>query len=113
MTMVQKAVIHLIDDLDGGPADETITFSLDGTLYEIDLSAKNADRLRTAFEVYLGHARTKPPAAKNGRRQTAAPPVTNRADNRAIRTWARKNDIVVSPRGRIPLYVLEKYHASR
>ena len=31
--MVQKVEIHLEDDLDGGPADDTITFALDGKDY--------------------------------------------------------------------------------
>ena len=39
----------LEDDLDGGPADETIRFGLDGAYYEIDLSSANAARLRDAI----------------------------------------------------------------
>ena len=35
--MAQKVRIILEDDLDGGPADETIRFGLDGAHYEIDL----------------------------------------------------------------------------
>ena len=45
--MAQKVQIVLIDDIDGGPADETVYFSLDGVSYEIDLSAPNAVRLRS------------------------------------------------------------------
>ena len=33
--MAQKVRIILEDDLDGGPADETIRFGLDGAHYEI------------------------------------------------------------------------------
>ena len=44
--MAQKITVALEDDLDGGPADETVRFGLGGTDYEIDLSTKNADAFR-------------------------------------------------------------------
>ena len=44
--MVQKITVALEDDLDGGPAAETLRFAFGGTEYEIDLSKKNADKLR-------------------------------------------------------------------
>ena len=56
--MAQRIVTELTDDTDGKPADETVTFALDGREYEIDLTAKNAAALRKAFDVYV----------KNGRR---------------------------------------------
>jgi len=40
--MAQKITVALEYDLDGGPADQTVRFELDGTSYEIDLSNKNA-----------------------------------------------------------------------
>jgi len=40
--------IVLEDDLEGGKADETVKFALDGIQYEIDLSEKNAQKLRDA-----------------------------------------------------------------
>ena len=43
--MAQKHIVQLIDDLDQGVAEETVSFSLDGSSYEIDLSAKNAARI--------------------------------------------------------------------
>ena len=49
-----KQIIHkLVDDIDGGDADETVKFSLDGVQYEIDLSKKNAGKLRDLFAPYL------------------------------------------------------------
>ena len=44
--MAQKVTVALEDDLDGGPADETVRFGLDGAEYEIDLSNKNAAAFR-------------------------------------------------------------------
>ena len=40
--MAQKVQVILVDDIDGGAADETVSFSLDGVSYEIDLSTTNA-----------------------------------------------------------------------
>jgi hypothetical protein len=55
--MAQKVQVVLVDDLDNGPADETVTFSLDGVSYEIDLSHDNAAKLRDVLATYVGHAR--------------------------------------------------------
>ena len=55
--MAQKTQVVLIDDLDGGTAEETISFSLDGVSYEIDLNADNAAKLREAFSQWVGHGR--------------------------------------------------------
>jgi hypothetical protein len=41
-TMAAKITVVLEDDLDGGPADETVRFELGGAEYEIDLNTKNA-----------------------------------------------------------------------
>jgi hypothetical protein len=55
-TVASKTVVELFDDLDGGRADETVRFALDGVEYEIDLSAKHAAELRDMLAVYIGHA---------------------------------------------------------
>ena len=57
--MAQKVQIIKTDDLENSdvPAAETITFALDGTTYEIDLSEENATELRDAFARYVGAAR--------------------------------------------------------
>lgn len=45
--MAKKVTVTLVDDFDGsGAADETVEFGLDGVTYEIDLSTKNATKLR-------------------------------------------------------------------
>jgi hypothetical protein len=56
--MAQRIVTNLVDDLDGSsPADETIRFSVDGSEYEIDLSARHAAEFRSVLNVYVGAAR--------------------------------------------------------
>lgn len=49
--MAQRVHIVLEDDIDGDTAEETVRFGLDGSTYEIDLSAKNAAKLRDALAV--------------------------------------------------------------
>ena len=75
--MAQKVQTLLIDDLDGGEAQTTVRFGLDGTEYEIDLSAKNADALRKALARYVDAARRAPGSAarrpgRSGRKAAGA-----------------------------------------
>ena len=52
--MAKKVTVTLVDDFDGdGPADETVEFSIDGVSYEIDLSAKNAKKLREDLKQWI------------------------------------------------------------
>ena len=53
--MAKKVTITLVDDIDGtSSADETVSFSLGGVSYEIDLSSDNAGKLRDALAIYVG-----------------------------------------------------------
>jgi hypothetical protein len=109
--MAQRHIVQLIDDLDGGEAAETVSFALDGTSYDIDLSANNASKLRDAFALYVANARrsSRGPGRPSGRRGRGAR--TDREQTQAIREWARKNGHKVGEKGRIPATVLEAYHA--
>jgi hypothetical protein len=116
-TTVAKRTIHvLVDDLDGGEADETVKFALDGVQYEIDLSDKNAAKLRDAFAPFLGVATTVGrggvvvggrAASARGRGGAAA----DREQNKAIREWAQNKGIKVSDRGRIKQEIVDRFHA--
>ncbi|NUS73062.1 MAG: Lsr2 family protein [Corynebacteriales bacterium] len=111
--MARVEQIILVDDLDGGAADETVSFGIDGRSFEIDLSAKNAQKLRDALAPYIkvAHkaAKTRAPRGTN-RARTSAP--VDREQNQAIRAWAKKKGYQVSGRGRIPAEVVEKFHAA-
>jgi hypothetical protein len=115
--MAQKIQVLLVDDIDGGTASETVSFGLDGSGYEIDLSADNAAKLRDALALYLGNARrssTRGPARPgpiNKSVRTSAR--VDREQTQAIREWARKNGHKVSERGRIPAAIVEAYNADR
>jgi hypothetical protein len=111
--MAKETITRLIDDLDNGDADETVRFALDGAEYEIDLSAKNATKLRQLLDPYVEagtrvgrSGRVSPP-----RRRGVSQPV-DRAQNRAIREWARSRKKKISDRGRIPEEIVAEYHAS-
>lgn len=109
--MAQKVMVSLVDDLDGGNADETVAFSVDGKGYEIDLSSANASKLRDSLAEFVAAAR-KPGGAGRGRRApgTGSPsPTADREQNQAIRDWARGQGMEVSARGRIPADVIRAY----
>ena len=114
--MAKQVITVLTDDLDGGDADRTIEFGLDGVNYTIDLSEKNAGKLRKTLDPYLAVAsrvgRTGTDR-RTGSRAAAAPSRANRDQNQAIREWAAKNGYEVSERGRIPSSIVEAFHAKR
>jgi hypothetical protein len=55
--MAKTVIVKLTDDIDGGDADETVHFALDGKTYEIDLSEANAAALRKAFMPFIESGR--------------------------------------------------------
>lgn len=106
--MAAKVTVALEDDLDGGPAAESVRFALDGSEYEIDLNAKNARAFRREMAPFLDHARR---AGRGQRRQRGRAPSTRRRSG-DIRAWAKEHGIAVSGRGRIPAGVAEQYQAA-
>jgi nucleoid-associated protein Lsr2 len=106
--MAQKVTVALEDDLTGGPAAETVRFAVEGTGYEIDLNAKNANAFRKLLAPYIEHAR------KAGRAQgrRAGRTVASRQRSGDIRAWAKQHGLAVSKRGRIPASVVEQYQAT-
>jgi hypothetical protein len=110
--VAQKVQVVLTDDLDGGEADETISFALDGVSYEIDLSEANAEALREALAGYLEAARRvggrASRRATGGKSRAAA----ERVDMTELRAWARENGYQVSDRGRVSGEVRAAYEAA-
>ena len=105
--MAQKVQVLLVDDINGSEAAETVSFSLDGVSYEIDLTADNAKKLRSDLSSWVGHAR-RSGGRKNARRATTAGGA-RRGDLGAVREWARNNGHKVSDRGRISADILAAY----
>jgi len=109
--MAQQVNVVIVDDLDGTPAHETVTFGLDGITYEIDLTTDNAERLRDSIAEWVGHGRR-----VGGVRRKSSKSVTKRSsvgsDSTTIREWARANGHQVSDRGRIKADVIEAFNAA-
>ncbi|MEU4545655.1 histone-like nucleoid-structuring protein Lsr2 [Nonomuraea dietziae] len=101
----------LIDDLDGGEANETVSFAIDGASYEIDLSVDNAKKLRDALSPFQQAAR-KSGAAAARRRVRGGTRSMSREKSSEIRQWAKAHGLPVSERGRIASTVVEKYEAA-
>jgi hypothetical protein len=103
--------VSLVDDLDGSAASDTVSFSLDGRQYQLDLSEKNAAKLRDALAPFITSARR----TRGGRRRSGGDPkmtqrpATDRERTTAIREWARQHGHKVADRGRIPSSVVEAY----
>jgi hypothetical protein len=106
--MAQKITLELQDDLDGGPAAETVRFGVDGAEYEIDLSKKNAAAFRRKLAPFIDHARK----AGRGQRRRPGRTAASRDRSGSIRAWAKQAGIAVSARGRIPASVVEQYQAA-
>lgn len=109
--MARTTIVQLVDDLDGSEAHETIRFGLDGLSYEIDLSNKNAAKLRNALQPFVDHGtRISGRAAAASRGGARRPAVAEREQNKAIRAWAIRKGLDVAPRGRIKSEIVEQYH---
>ena len=114
--MAKQVITLLTDDIDGGEADRTVEFGLDGVNYTIDLSEKNAGKLRKALDPFLNSATRVGRSNVVSPARRSAPASTGRASrdqNQAIREWANKNGHAVSERGRIPSHIVEAYHSKR
>ena len=108
--MAQKIQTLFIDDIDGGEADGTVRFSLDGTEFEIDLNSKHSKELRAALDKYIPHARKVGAAGRRSNVRSARKP--SALDTVAVRAWARDHGIDIKDRGRVPADVVQQYQAA-
>jgi hypothetical protein len=106
--MAQRVQVQLLDDITGEEAAETITFGLDGVMYEIDLTEQNARQLRDELGVYVEKGR-KVRGRSTAQRQSKT---SARDESRRIREWAAKNGYSPSSRGRISQSIVEAYQAA-
>lgn len=108
--MAQKIQTIFVDDIDGGEAEGTVRFALDGINYEIDLSSKHSNELRTTLSKFTGHARkvggTRRAARRAGRGNAST------VDTRKVREWAKKQGIEIKDRGRVPANVVDQYRTT-
>lgn len=110
--MAQKVNIVLVDDLDESPADETVSFALDGRQYAIDLNTKHARQLRDALAPYVAHATSVSGRARSGGRRGRRSSGAVGPSASDVRAWARDNGWNVPDRGRVAAEVREAYDAA-
>ena len=94
--------VMLVDDLDGSPADETVSITYKGSEYTLDLSSDNAGALDNALHPFLSKATRN---SKKRPRSSAA----DKAKNDSIREWARAAGHEIPMRGRIPESIRHAY----
>ncbi|GAA1829549.1 hypothetical protein GCM10009836_04300 [Pseudonocardia ailaonensis] len=110
--MARVTSFSLVDDLTGGKAAETVTFSLDGKEMEIDLNEEHAAQLRDVLAPYVGAGRE-----ASGRQSSTRVPSRPRASskdrgqNARIRAWAAEQGMQIADRGRIPAEIAQAYAA--
>lgn len=112
--MGKRVVEILVDDLTGEESDkvETITYSLDGTTYEIELTPKNADKFRGLFQEYIAVSRKQGGRRSSGGTRRGGGSGRTKDELAAIREWATANGHEVSERGRIKSDIIEAYDAA-
>jgi hypothetical protein len=112
----REVIEKLIDDVDGSAAVETVSFGLDGTSYEIDVSKKNAAAFRKVLDRYVAAAQRKGRSRSTPRRRTSKAATNGKAkrgyDLTQLREWSGANKVTVPSRGRIPHAVVEQYKAA-
>jgi Lsr2 len=93
--MAKTVIVKLTDDIDGGDANETVRFSLDGRSYEIDVSETNAAKLRTALQPFIengritgGGSRSRRPPLSDGGERTMYSDLPAE-DKARFRAWAK------------------------
>ena len=105
---MQKIVQTLVDDIDGSEATTTVTFSVSGVDFSIDLNDKNVAKFDKAVAPFVEHAQR-----IGGRRQRGAATVTKLTSNaKTVRSWAQANGYAIPDRGRIPGEILAAYEAA-
>jgi hypothetical protein len=106
--MAKTFVTTTTDDLDGTSNAETVSFSLDGRNYEMDLGKRNRVKLEKSLQPYIAVARKVPKRGKGstglGRKSSASNELTE------IRAWAQADGRKIATRGRISADVMEAYH---
>jgi hypothetical protein len=110
--MAQKIQTLFIDDIDGGEAEGTVRFGLDGTDYEIDLSAAHSKDLRKVAEKYIAAARKVGGPARRRGQASARKNSGGGPSPSEVREWAKAQGIEVRDRGRVPSELVVKFQAA-
>jgi hypothetical protein len=111
--MAQSQIITYVSDLSDKEITDndapTVSFALDGTAYEIDLTDAEQEKFRKILAPYV----------EAGRKAAGNTKATKRAVKKAdgptpaeVRAWAKENNIDVPDRGRVSSEVTDQYLAA-
>lgn len=106
--MATLTITKLISDLSGDEAAETVTFGIDGRMYELDVTSQEAATLRAALKGYAEAARPMGRGAAPARPKPATRH-QGRKDAQQVREWARSQGMPVSDKGRVAAAIQEQY----
>ena len=111
--MSRTTITIVKDDLTDEEGAETVSFSVDGVAYQIDLTDDSKRKMDEVLFPYITNGR------RVGKMGTSAPAPTQRLQRVSQRTdrsymlrvkaWAAEQKIYVPPRGRIPNAVYTAY----
>lgn len=106
--MAKETVVRLIDDIEGGTAQDTFRYTFDSVEYEIDLNEKNAARFREAMDEWIASSRR----VGGRRRPRSASGAQPAVETKKIREWAQANGHAVGATGKISESVRQAYAAA-
>ncbi|PWF85803.1 histone-like nucleoid-structuring protein Lsr2 [Kocuria rosea] len=108
--MAQRVKVILETDLDGGLADKSVHFSLEGKQHEVDLNLANVEKLRETLHPVLSSGRRE--QIKQARAAGARTLVADNTETARIRAWAQENGRKVSDRGWMAQETCQAYYAA-
>lgn len=115
--MAEKIIRVLTSDISGEEiADgkgETVTFALDNTTYEIDLTSKEADKFRGLFQDHIAAGRKVTSRSSGASTRRSSGSGRSKEELAEIRTWAQENGHTVSERGRIKQDIIDAFDAAQ
>jgi hypothetical protein len=110
--VARKVVVELVDDIDGtvfGEDGESITFSVNGVDYEVDLKGKHASEFHKQIGFFIEHATRVGGRTRRSDRLAVSDAPVRRGNGKEIRAWAAEQGYEISSRGRIPAEVEQAF----
>lgn len=114
--MAKQVIEKILCDMhESEDAVGTITYAVDGNVYEIDVCAKSKAAFDKAVAPYVERSRkvqrSARPARSSGtvRRSRATGEIALGPDPQVVRAWAAERGMDVPPKGRLPKTLVDAY----
>ena len=111
--MAKRTQTYFISDISGAESNvSTSLFSFNGSEYEIDLTAKETEKLADLLKPYINAGRKA--STRTARKKSVAlrKPGPSGPSAQVIRTWALAHGHKIPKRGRIPQNIRASYTAA-